>query len=115
MAGHNDSGNEAEEAVANYLKRQGYKVVDRNWRTKWCEIDIVAKKDNCIYFVEVKYRGSSDQGSGYDYITRQKLRKMDLAARSWVEIKRWPGEFTLSAADVSGPDYEVEFIEELFA
>lgn len=113
MAKHNISGSEAENQVANYLKSQGFKIVEQNWKTKWCEIDIVAKKDGCLYFVEVKYRATADYGSGFDYITAAKLKKMDLAARSWVEINNWQSEYTLSAAEVAGPDFTVEFIEEI--
>lgn len=113
MAEHNVNGERAEKRVAAYLKAEGYKILDRNWKTRWCEIDIVAQKDKCVYFVEVKYRTSTDQGGGLDYITSQKLRKMELAARSWVEISGWQGEHTLSAAEVSGPDFEIEFIEEV--
>lgn len=113
MAQHNINGAEAENRAAEYLKSTGFKILDRNWKTKFCEIDIVARKDNCIYFVEVKYRGSADQGSGFDYITAQKLQKMERAAKSWVEINSWLDEYVLSAAEVSGPDFEVVFIEEV--
>lgn len=113
MAQHNLRGSEAENQVANYLKSLGFKIVEQNWKTKWCEIDIVAKKDNCLYFVEVKYRNNTDWGSGFDYITAAKLKKMDLAARSWVEINNWQGEYTLSAAEVAGPNFAIEFIEEV--
>ena len=49
-------GQVAEGAVADELQTQGYRIVDRNWKTKVCEIDIVASKDKVIYFVEVKFR-----------------------------------------------------------
>ncbi|HYF96789.1 MAG TPA: YraN family protein [Patescibacteria group bacterium] len=113
MAQHNIDGNEAENRVIEFLKNEGFKVLDHNWKTRWCEIDIVAQEDNCIYFVEVKYRSTDSQGSGFDYITPKKLHQMELAARSWVEINRWSGEYTLSAAEVSGQDFEIEFIEEI--
>ena len=113
MALHNISGEAAEEEAAKYLINSGYKIVERNWKTKWCEIDIVAKKDSCIYFVEVKYRQSYLQGNGFDYITPNKLRKMELAAKSWVEVNGWDGEYTLSAAEVSGIRFTVKFIEEV--
>jgi Holliday junction resolvase-like predicted endonuclease len=111
MALHNISGKAAEGKVVKHLKKQGYKIIDQNWKTKWCEVDIVAKKDECMHFVEVKFRGSDIQGSGFDYITPQKLRKMELAARSWVEINNWEGEYTLSAAQVSGNNYNIDFID----
>lgn len=113
MAKHNTDGAIAENRVVEYLKQNGYKIIDTNWKTKWCEVDIIAKKDGRIIFVEVKYRSSLSQGGGFDYITPQKLRKMNLAARSWVEIKGWSGEYLLSAAEVSGEDYAIEFIEQI--
>ena len=110
---HNISGEAAEDEVAKHLKNLGYKIIEKNWKTRWCEIDIIAKKDNRMHFVEVKYRSSDQQGSGFDYITPKKLHKMDLAARSWIEINGWTEEHTLSAAEVSGFDFKVDFIEDL--
>ena len=113
MALHNISGEAAEDEAAKYLINSGYKIVERNWKTKWCEVDIIAKKDSCIFFVEVKYRQSDLQGSGFDYITPAKLRKMKLAAASWVEINSWDGEYTLSAAQASGSNFDIDFIAEI--
>ena len=113
MAEHNVSGSRAEGEVADYLKKKGYKIIDTNWQTKWCEVDVIARKDKTIHFVEVKYRRSDSQGSGFDYITKPKLRKMRLAANSWVEINSWRGQYVLSAAEVSGSAFSVVFISEV--
>lgn len=110
---HNISGEAAEDEATEYLKNNGFKIIDRNWKTKWCEVDIIALKDKVMHFVEVKYRRSNHQGGGFDYITPKKLRQMDLAARSWVEINEWQGEYVLSAAQVSGDNFEIDFIEEV--
>jgi uncharacterized protein (TIGR00252 family) len=110
---HNLDGAKAENFVVEYLAADGYKIIHQNWKTKWCEIDIVAQKSNCVYFVEVKYRSSSLQGSGFDYITPAKLRQMEFAANLWVAKNRWEGEYVLSAAEVSGPNFEVEFIDQV--
>jgi ribonuclease HII len=108
---HNDNGRAAEEAVETFLKQKGYKIIDRNWKTKQCEIDIIAQKDGCIHFVEVKYRSSSSQGSGFDYITRSKQRQMGFAADIWVAKNNWADEFVLSAAEVLGVDFNIKFLE----
>ena len=101
-----DRGRKAEEAVAGRLKRQGYEILTHNWRNQLCEIDIIAKKNQTIFFVEVKYRVNEDQGGGLDYITPKKQRQMKFAAELWVAEQNWHGDLRLVAASVSGPDYE---------
>ncbi len=76
-------GQIAEDEAAKYLQNKGYKIIDRNWKTKYCEIDIIAKKDNVIYFVEVKYRRQENQGGGIAAITPKKLKQMQFAATLW--------------------------------
>lgn len=95
-------GQEAELAVAQMLKKLGFKILDRNWKTKVCEIDIVAQKDKVIYFVEVKYRSSSAQGDGLEYIGPQKLHRLHFAAAVWCQTKNWDGDYRLLACSVSG-------------
>jgi len=107
-------GRAAESAAVEYLKSQVYKILDQNWRTRLCEIDIVAKKNKTIYFVEVKYRHNSEQGQGLDYITPAKLKQMTFAARMWLADNVWDGDYSLAAMEVSGADYSVtEFLTEL--
>jgi len=109
-----DTGRRAEAVAAEYLKRRGFAVVAQNWRTRWCEIDVIAQKGQAVYFCEVKYRHTSRQGAGLDYITSQKLQQMRFAAEAWVHLTHWRGEYQLAAVEVSGPDFAVtSFVEEL--
>lgn len=101
-------GRQAETAAANYLVRQGYDIVDRNWRTRWCEIDIIAMKSGVLYFVEVKYRRTSQQGNGLDYITNQKLGQMHFAAEFWLaKHGSATQDYRLSAVEVTGSLFAV--------
>lgn len=106
-------GRQAEDAAANYLSDNGYTILEQNWRTRVCEIDIIAKKDSRLYFVEVKYRSSSRQGSGLDYITPKKLKQMQFAAECWVGEQKYTGDYSLSAIEVSRDFYIDQFIDEL--
>ena len=109
------SGHRAEIVAANYLEMRGFSILELNWRRPMCEVDIIARKDKVIYFVEVKYRKNDHQGSGFDYINPAKLSKMERGARMWVEESRHQGEYQLSAIEVAGPTYVVEhFIENAF-
>lgn len=106
------TGHKAEEAAKVYLEMRGYKIVEQNYRRSRCEIDIVAQKDDTMYFVEVKYRRSDDQGSGLEYVTSTKLRQMQFAAETWVEEYKWHGPCQLSAIEIAGRDFVVlSFIE----
>lgn len=92
----------AEDAAAEYLKSNGYKVLAQNWRTRWCEIDIVATKNSVAYFVEVKYRKSDNWGDGLDAITHKKLEQMAFAAEFWVSDNKWRGDYQLAAVSATG-------------
>jgi uncharacterized protein (TIGR00252 family) len=94
-------GQKAEKAVAEHLKRMGFKILALNWKTKVCEIDIVASKKDVVYFIEVKYRSSEKQGSGLEYITVQKLKKIHFAAEVWIQQNKWAGDYRLLGASVS--------------
>ena len=105
------AGHKAEKVAADYIKNLGFKILAINWRNKYCEIDIVAKKRKTVHFVEVKYRQNDSQGTGLDYITPNKLQQMKYAAEAWVHDNNWSGDYTLSAIELSGTEYQVtEFI-----
>lgn len=107
-------GKLAEEAAVEYLQSQGYKIVDTNWKTRYCEIDIIAEKDKAVFFIEVKYRQSGVQGTGLDYVTPKKLKQMSFAAEMWVQNNNWDGPYQLAAIAIAGPNYEItDFLTEL--
>lgn len=110
-------GRNAEDAAVEYLKKLNFEILAQNWRTRWCEIDIVARKDTPspglrragkrVYFVEVKYRATDQQGSGLEYITPRKLKQMKFAAEFWAHDNDWTADYTLSAIEVSSTDFQV--------
>lgn len=105
-------GNAAEEAVANYLVHHGHEIIERNWKTKYCEIDIVSQKGETLYFTEVKYRKSALQGGGLAAITAKKQAQMAFAAKLYVSAHKSRHELLLAAASVTGEPPVVEsFIE----
>lgn len=77
-------GDAAEEKVAQWLVSNGFLVRERNWKTKYCEIDCIAEKDDTIYFIEVKYRASMNQGGGLAAVTPKKLQQMGFAAELYM-------------------------------
>lgn len=73
-------GNAAEDAAVTWLAQAGYIIIERNWETKFCEIDIIAEKSQTLYFVEVKFRSSQAQGGPLAAVTPKKLKQMKFAA-----------------------------------
>ena len=107
------TGRQAETAAAAYLTAHDFAIIDRNYRTRRCEIDIVARRGACLYFVEVKYRALAAQGSGLEYVTPRK-QQMRFAAEVWTAAHDWRGEYTLAAIEVSGPMFAVgTFVESI--
>lgn len=110
-----DTGRKAEKAASVYLEMRGYEIIERNWRRPRCEIDIIAKKDGAIHFVEVKYRFNDDQGSGLEAITATKLKQMRRAAWTWVAENEYRGDYQLDAVETAGRDFTVlSFVENVF-
>lgn len=72
-----DFGRRGEDAACAYLERHGYKVVDRNYRCRWGEIDVIAVKGGTLAFVEVKTRHNlrfGTPGMAVTYAKQQKIR-----------------------------------------
>lgn len=81
-------GDVAEATASQYLQQNGYRILARNWKTKFCEIDIVAAKNDTVYFVEVKHRKNAKAGGGVAAITPKKLQKMNFAARVYAKAEQ---------------------------
>lgn len=77
-------GNIGEEIAADYLRNLGYEILDRNWRFKRVELDIVAHIDSTLVFCEVKTRRSNSHGLPSEAITPIKLQHIRTAALHWL-------------------------------
>ena len=108
-----DIGNASETAAVDYLKTQGHAILDRNWRTKFCEIDIVSTTAGTIYFVEVKHRKNDTTGDGLTVITPKKLRQMQFAANLYVHShQQYDADIRLAAIATSGVEPHVtDYVE----
>ena len=78
-------GKSGENLAEAYLKQSGYMILFRNY---WCrigEIDLIAQKDDCVHFVEVKTRSGDFYGRPSESVTLRKLHKMRLAAEHYMK------------------------------
>jgi len=97
-------GNDAETRVVMWLERNNHLILKRNWKTKWCEIDIITENDTTRYFVEVKYRSSTQYGGGVAAITPKKLNQMKFAAELFSSRHQTDKQIRLAvvSADTTG-------------
>jgi len=83
------TGNYGEDLACKFLKKQGYKILERNYRIRGGEIDIVAKNGGALVFVEVKTRWSHDFGLPKESMTTWKIRALLKTARFYVQKIKW--------------------------
>ncbi|AZA81367.1 endonuclease [Chryseobacterium lactis] len=85
MASHNDFGKIAEDMATDYLQKNGYKILVRNFRFQKAEIDIIAEKDNLIIITEVKARSTDAFILPQEAVTKTKIRSIVSAANHYLE------------------------------
>ncbi|MEB7505134.1 YraN family protein [Arthrobacter koreensis] len=76
-------GQTGEELAARYLTTAGYHVLERNWRCRQGEIDLVARDGSTLVIAEVKTRSSLDYGHPFEAVSAAKLSRLYLLAAAW--------------------------------
>jgi putative endonuclease len=87
MAKHNELGELGEDLAVEELEKNGYEIVERNWRYKKAEIDIIARKDEVLAIVEVKTRSSDYFGDPQDFVNTKKIKMLVEAVNEYVNSK----------------------------
>ena len=114
-ADHLQHGEEAEQQALDYLNRRGLKLIERNYRCKAGEIDLIMQERDALIFVEVRYRQSRDFGSALESVTPRKQRKLLAAANQYLQAKQkdQPCRFDVVALNGSGHP-RMEWIKNAF-
>lgn len=93
MTLQSEFGQLAEQYVAQYLESKGYFLIERNYRKRWGEVDIIAKKNDILIFVEVKAANKEIAGLEPEVrINRKKIKKVVRAARTYLAEKKYPDD-----------------------
>ncbi len=77
--------------AARFLIDKGFEIVERNYRYKRLEIDLIVKKDNWLIFVEVKLRSSDAYGYPEDFVDYKKAKNIVDGAEQYTYDKNWQG------------------------
>jgi ribonuclease HII len=110
------AGRIAENAAAAHLEKLGHQIIAQNWKTKFCEIDIISEHKNTLYFTEVKYRANARHGDGLAAITPRKLKQMKFAAELYLNKNVLAGKYDVRLAAISlsqTPPQVDEFVENI--
>jgi putative endonuclease len=81
-------GKESEAIATGYLKKQGYEILKTNYRTRLGEIDIIAKDQQTLVFIEVKARSSNRFGNPKGAVTAKKQMKISMVALEYLKATR---------------------------
>lgn len=117
MAQHIEAGKLGEELAEEYLKKNGFFILHRNWRSSYYEIDIVALKNKLLHFVEVKLRNSSVYGKPEESVTKKKVKSLLQAASGFLSRHPQYNDFRIDILSITiYPDGETEFffIEDIY-
>lgn len=83
MNKHLETGDLGEEIACGFIAEKGYQILERNWRFKHWEVDIIASKNHKLHFIEVKTRNSLRFGKPEESITREKMTHLKNAAEQY--------------------------------
>ena len=111
MPKHIKIGALGESLAANYLKNLGFSMIERNYRKKWGEIDLIVSKDKRVHFIEVKTvsyetKGKLEQNVSYgtyrpeENVHFRKLQRLSRAIETWIAEKGHTGDFQLDVVTV---------------
>lgn len=106
-------GSLQEDLAISYLKENGFEILERNFKCKIGEIDVIAKKDNVIRFIEIKYRKDNIAGGAFYAINNKKLVKISKIASFYIMIHNLTDSmFSIDALLIE--DDNITYLENVF-
>ena len=109
-----------EQLALKHLQSLGYELLDRNFRSRRGEIDLIVTKNRAITFVEVKTRRGSNTGHPFEAITKAKMASIRGTAVEWLAAKQMNALAVVFAAvavslpQIVGAKPVIEFLENVF-
>lgn len=106
-------GEDAEQAAFDYLRKQGLTRVERNYRCRFGEIDLIMRDGNSLVFVEVRMRTSVNFGGALESIDKRKMQKLLATARHYMAAKGTFSDCRFDAVLLNG-DNRIDWIRNAF-
>jgi putative endonuclease len=116
MAQHNETGKQGEVEAVRFLEEKGYEIIARNYRHQHAEIDLIAKKEKMLVFVEVKTRTNLSFGNPEEFVSYTKAKLVMKAAEHYVFATNWAHDlrFDIVAVTLAGNERRIKHVEDAF-
>lgn len=116
MATHNELGKEGENLAVEFLQKKGYTILERNWRFKKAEVDIITQKNNVLAIIEVKTRSNNYFGNPQDFVNPKKIKLLVEAVNKYVISKNLDVEvrFDIIAILKNKTQFNIEHLKDAF-
>lgn len=117
MAKHLETGKKGELIAVDFLQRQGFEILETNWRHKRLEVDIIARDGETLVFVEVKTRSQDLFGQPEVFVTPAKEKRLAVAAAAYMNLIRheWSIRFdVVSILYKNETDPQVRLLKDAF-
>ncbi|WP_299120906.1 YraN family protein [uncultured Winogradskyella sp.] len=116
MAQHNELGKKGEQLAVDFLLKNNYEIIERNYRFDKAEVDIIALKDNILAIIEVKTRSTTDFGNPQDFVKPKQIKNLVKAVDEYVNENDLDIEvrFDIIAIVKEGKGFMIEHLENAF-
>ena len=116
MATHNELGKKGEDLAVEFLQKSSYNILERNWRFKKAEVDIIARKNDVLAVIEVKTRSTNHFGNPQDFVNPKKIKLLVEAIHEYVTRKDLDVEvrFDIIAILKNQQTFKINHIEDAF-
>jgi putative endonuclease len=116
MAKHNELGKKGEQLAVDFLLKNNYEIVERNYRFDKAEVDIITKKDSILAIVEVKTRSTVDFGNPQDFVKPKQIQRLVKAVDEYVTVNGLDVEvrFDIIAIVKEGGRFNIEHLQNAF-
>jgi len=102
-----------EQAAVDFLQSKGYEILERNYRASHAEVDIIARHQNLLIFIEVKTRSHDYYGQPEEFVTRKKQEYMAFVASMYMQKHQYEGELRFDIIAIIMPRESVQQIKHM--
>ncbi|WP_452219705.1 YraN family protein [Lacinutrix salivirga] len=116
MAQHNELGEKGEQLAVDFLLKNNYQIIERNYRFQKAEVDIIAQKADVLAIIEVKTRSTKAFGNPQDFVKPKQIQRLVKAVDEYVTVNGLDVEvrFDIIAIVKENKQYVIEHLENAF-